>query len=75
MVPRIWHNWDDVFMQPLIAPIVQTMIAVHNFAGTESYDENDKLRENRRAAEKNLLQVSKDFMIQITGVQRPFVTA
>ncbi len=42
-------------MQPLIAPIVQTMVVVHNIAGIESYDEYDELTENRRAAEKKLL--------------------
>ncbi len=43
-------------MQPLIAPIIQTMVVVHNIAGIEKYEENDELREIRRAAEKNLLQ-------------------
>jgi hypothetical protein len=47
------------------------MVAVHNIAGIESYDEYDELRENRRAAEKNH---SKDFRRQLTGAQRPFVT-
>jgi hypothetical protein len=56
MAARIEHYWDAAAMQPLIAPIVQTMVVVHNIAGIKSYDEYDELRENRRAAEKTLLQ-------------------
>jgi hypothetical protein len=32
------------------------MVVVHNIAGIDSYEEYDALRENRRAAEKTLLQ-------------------
>ncbi len=53
MVSRIRHNRDAAAIQPLIVPIVQTMVVVHNIAGIKSYDEYDALRENRRAAEKN----------------------
>jgi hypothetical protein len=56
MVARIGHNWDAAAVQPLIAPIVQTMAVVHNTAGIESCDEYDELRESLRAAAKNLLQ-------------------
>ncbi len=56
MVARIWHNWDAAAMQPLIAPIVQTMFVVHRIAGIESHEEYDELRDNRHAAEKTLLQ-------------------
>ncbi len=42
MVARIGHNWDAAAMQPLIAPMVQTMVVVHNTAGIESYDEYDE---------------------------------
>ncbi len=41
MVARIRHNWDAAAMQPLIVPIVQTMVVVHNIAGIESYEEYD----------------------------------
>jgi hypothetical protein len=50
------HNWDAAAMQLLFAPIVQTMVAVHNIAGIERYDEYDELRENHRVAQKLLLQ-------------------
>jgi hypothetical protein len=50
------HYRDAAAMQPLIAPIVQTMVVVHHIAGIESYDEYDELRDNRRAAGKPLLQ-------------------
>jgi hypothetical protein len=43
-------------MQPLIAPIGQTMVVVHNIAGIESYDEYDELRKHFRAAETPLFQ-------------------
>jgi hypothetical protein len=55
MVARIGHNWGTAAMQNLIAPIVQTMVVVHNIAGIQDDDEHDALRENRRAAEKTLL--------------------
>ncbi len=32
------------------------MVVMHNIAGIDSYEEYDALRENRRAAEKTLLQ-------------------
>ncbi len=47
MVARIGHNWDAAAIQPLIAPIVQTMVVVHNIAGIQSYHEYDELREIR----------------------------
>jgi hypothetical protein len=50
MVARIGHNWDAAAMQLLVASIVQTMVSVHNIAGSESYDEYDESRENHRAA-------------------------
>jgi hypothetical protein len=56
MVARIGHNWDAAAMQNLVAPIVQTMVVVHNIAGVQDYDEYDALQENRRAAERTLLQ-------------------
>ncbi len=56
MVARIGHNWDAAATQNLVAPIVQTMVVVHNIAGTQDYDEYDALRENRRAAERTLHQ-------------------
>ncbi len=56
MVARIGHNWDAAANQSLIAPIVQTMVVVHNIAGIQDYDEYDALWDNRRAAEKPLLQ-------------------
>jgi hypothetical protein len=71
MDARIGHNWDAAAMQPLVVPIVQTVIVVHNIASIEIYDEYDALLENRRAAEKCLLQ---GFRKQITGARRPFVT-
>jgi hypothetical protein len=39
IVARIGNNWDATAMQleTLIAPIVQTMVVVHNIAGIESY--------------------------------------
>jgi hypothetical protein len=36
--------------------MVQTMVVVHNIAGIQDYDEHAALRDNRRAAEKYLLQ-------------------
>ncbi len=56
MVARIGHNWDATAMQNLVAPIDQTMVVVHNIAGIQDYDEYVLLRENRRAAERTLLQ-------------------
>ena len=50
MVARIRHNWGAAAMQPLIAPIVQSMVVAHNIAGIESYDEYDELRENEESS-------------------------
>jgi hypothetical protein len=35
MVARIGHNWDAAANHSLIAPIVQTMVVVHNIAGIQ----------------------------------------
>ena len=56
LVARIGHGWDAAAMQPLVAPIVQTMVVVNEIAGITSYDEYDELRENRPGAERTLLQ-------------------
>ena len=56
MVARIGLNWNAAGAANLVAPIVQTMVVAHKIAGIEDYEEYDELRENRRAAEKTLLQ-------------------
>ncbi len=56
MVARIGHKWDAASPATLVAPIIQTMVVVHNIAGIDSYEEYDALRENRRVAERTLLQ-------------------
>jgi hypothetical protein len=56
MVARIGHNWDAAAVQNLVAPVVQTMVVVHNIAGIQDYEEYDALRENRHAAERTLHQ-------------------
>jgi hypothetical protein len=56
MVARIGHNWDSASEASRVAPIVQTMVVVHNIADIKDYDEYDALRENRPVSEKVLLQ-------------------
>jgi hypothetical protein len=56
MVARIGHNWDAAGAANLVAPIVQTMVVVHNIAGIQDFEEYDALRENRKVAERVLLQ-------------------
>jgi hypothetical protein len=59
----------------LVAPIVQTMVVVHNIAGIQDIEEYDALRENRRVAKRVLIQGFQPiFRRQIIGAQRPFVT-
>ena len=56
MVARIGHNWDSAGEASRVAPIVQTMVVVHNIADIKDYDEYDALRENRPVSERVLLQ-------------------
>ena len=47
MVARIGHNWDAAGEANRVAPILETMVVVHNIAGIQDYEEYDALRGNR----------------------------
>ena len=53
MVARIGHNWDSAGEASRVAPIVQTMVVVHNIAGIQDYEEYDALRGNRPCRKKS----------------------
>jgi hypothetical protein len=61
MVARIGHNWDAA----AIAPIIQTMVVVHNIVDKESYDEYDELRQNE------VMAIGKTILPRLLGDKSP----